>query len=29
LTSQILSEIGDDESEANGAAAPRKKFWLF
>ncbi|MBU4274038.1 MAG: AAA family ATPase [Planctomycetes bacterium] len=29
LTSQILAEIGDDEHEANGAAAPRKKFWLF
>jgi pilus assembly protein CpaE len=29
LTSQILSEIGDDERESNGAAAPRKKFWLF
>lgn len=29
LTSQILSETGGDESEANGAAAPKKKFWLF
>jgi Flp pilus assembly CpaE family ATPase len=29
LTSQILQEIGDDESEADGATAPRKKFWLF
>ena len=28
LTSQIISEIGDDEREAD-AAAPRKKFWLF
>jgi pilus assembly protein CpaE len=29
LTSRILAEIGADEREANGAAAPRKKFWLF
>jgi pilus assembly protein CpaE len=29
MTSQILAEIGNDESEADGAAAPRKKFWLF
>ena len=29
LASQILLETGDDEHEANGAAAPRKKFWLF
>lgn len=29
LTSQILQEIGDDAHEANGTAAPRKKFWLF
>ena len=29
LTSKILAEVGDDESEADGAAAPRKKFWLF
>ena len=29
LTSRILAEIGDDEHEGNGAAAPRKKFWLF
>ena len=29
LTSRIVSEIGDDEQEADGAAAPRKKFWLF
>ena len=29
LASQILPEIGDDEHEADGAAAPRKKFWLF
>jgi hypothetical protein len=29
LTSRILAEIGDDEHEADGAAAPRKKFWLF
>jgi len=29
LASQVLAESGDDEHEANGAAAPRKKFWLF
>jgi Flp pilus assembly CpaE family ATPase len=29
LTSRILAEIGDDEGKADGAAAPRKKFWLF
>ena len=29
LTSRILAEIGEDEGEANGAAAPKKKFWLF
>ena len=29
MTSRILAETGDDEHEANGAAAPRKKFWLF
>ncbi len=29
LTSRILAETGGDEHEANGAAAPRKKFWLF
>jgi pilus assembly protein CpaE len=29
LTLKILSETGGDEHEANGAAAPRKKFWLF
>jgi len=29
LTSQIVAEIGDDENEANSAAIPRKKFWLF
>jgi pilus assembly protein CpaE len=29
LASRILLETGDDEHEANGADAPRKKFWLF
>jgi len=29
LAGKILSETGDDEGDANGAAAPRKKFWLF
>jgi pilus assembly protein CpaE len=29
LASRVLQEIGDDEHEADGAAAPRKKFWLF
>jgi pilus assembly protein CpaE len=29
LTSRIVAEIGADESEADSAAAPRKKFWLF
>jgi pilus assembly protein CpaE len=29
LASRVLQEIGDDEHEAEGAAAPRKKFWLF
>jgi pilus assembly protein CpaE len=29
LTSQILAEVGDDEQKTNGAAASRKKFWLF
>jgi pilus assembly protein CpaE len=29
LASQVLQEIGDDEHEAEGVAAPRKKFWLF
>jgi Flp pilus assembly CpaE family ATPase len=29
LTSKIVAEIGADEHEADGAAAPRKKFWLF
>jgi len=29
LASLVLQEIGADEHEANGAAAPRKKFWLF
>jgi Flp pilus assembly CpaE family ATPase len=28
MTSQIISEIGDEEREAD-TAAPRKKFWLF
>jgi pilus assembly protein CpaE len=28
MTSQIISEIGDDEGEAD-VAAPKKKFWLF
>jgi len=29
LASRVLEEIGDDAPEADGAAAPRKKFWLF
>ena len=29
LTSRLLPEIGGDAHESNGAAAPRKKFWLF
>jgi Flp pilus assembly CpaE family ATPase len=29
LASRVLQEIGDAEHEAEGAAAPRKKFWLF
>ena len=29
LAARILSVMGEDESEANDAAAPRKKFWLF
>jgi pilus assembly protein CpaE len=29
LASQVLQEIGGDEAEANGTAAPKKKFWLF
>jgi pilus assembly protein CpaE len=29
LASRVLEEIGEDAPEADGAAAPRKKFWLF
>jgi len=29
LASRILQEIGDEAGMADGAAAPRKKFWLF
>jgi Flp pilus assembly CpaE family ATPase len=29
LASRVLQEIGDDAQEADGTAAPRKKFWLF
>ena len=29
LAARILSETGDEETESNGAAAPRKKYWLF
>ena len=29
LTSRLLQEIGDEAHESTGAAAPRKKFWLF
>jgi pilus assembly protein CpaE len=29
LTSRVLAETGVDEGEANGASAPKKKFWLF
>jgi pilus assembly protein CpaE len=29
LASRVLQEIGDDALEADGAVAPRKKFWLF
>ena len=29
LASQVLQEIGGDETEANGTAATKKKFWLF
>jgi pilus assembly protein CpaE len=29
LAAQVLQEIGDAEHESDGAAAPRKKFWLF
>jgi Flp pilus assembly CpaE family ATPase len=29
LASRVLAETGVDESEANGASASRKKFWLF
>jgi pilus assembly protein CpaE len=29
LASKIVQEFGDETNEANGAAEPRKKFWLF
>jgi pilus assembly protein CpaE len=29
LASRVLQEIGEDASEADGAAAPKKKFWIF
>jgi len=29
LAARVVQEIGEDAQEANGAAAPRKKFWLF
>jgi len=29
LASRVLEEIGDGEHQADGVAAPRKKFWLF
>ena len=29
LASRVVQEIGDGEHEADGTAAPRKKFWLF
>jgi len=29
LAARVVQEIGDKESESDGAAAPKKKFWLF
>jgi hypothetical protein len=29
LAARVVQEIGDQERESDGAAAPKKKFWLF